>query len=31
MINKVEYDKILAADGMNTHIEITLIIIVKIM
>ena len=31
MINKVEYDKILADDGMNTDIEMTLIIIVKIM
>ena len=31
MINKVEYDKILADDGMNTNIEMTLIIIVMIM
>ena len=31
MINNVEYDKILADDGMNTHIELTLIIIVMIM
>ena len=31
MINKVEYDKILADDGFDTHLELTLIIIVMIM